>query len=105
LQTQLRYPESVVPASSQNATWQTIKITDDRQTSVSKTESEAFAAFQWTPARLRAYWRSLRRGGSRKRRVTTRLTLRTAWFSLHGLLLGLWTGKRTGMIFPPSYET
>jgi hypothetical protein len=63
------------------------------------------AAFQWTPSRLRAYCRSLRQGGSRKRRVTTRLTLRTAWFSLHGLLHGLWTGKRSGMIFPPWYET
>lgn len=63
------------------------------------------AAFHWTPARLRTYLRGLRCGGARKRRVTMRLTLRSAWFAAHGLLRGLLTGQRTGMVFPRWYET
>jgi anaerobic magnesium-protoporphyrin IX monomethyl ester cyclase len=63
------------------------------------------AAFQWTPARVRAYWRNLRRGGARKRRVTLRLAARTAWFAAHGMLRGLLTGHRAGMIFPRWYES
>jgi radical SAM superfamily enzyme YgiQ (UPF0313 family) len=63
------------------------------------------AAFQWSPARLRTYLRGLRRGGARKRRVTMRLAARTAWFAAHGMLRGLLTGRRAGMIFPRWYES
>ena len=63
------------------------------------------AAFHWTPARLRVYLRGLRRGGARKQRVTLRLAARTAWFAAHGMLRGLLTGHRAGMIFPRWYES
>ncbi len=63
------------------------------------------AAFQWTPARLRAYWRGLSSGNDRKRRVTLRLAARTAWFAGHGMLRGLLTGHRAGMVFPKWYES
>ena len=62
-------------------------------------------AFQWSPARLRTYLRGLRRGGARKRRVTMRLAARTAWFAAHGMLRGLLTGRRAGMVFPRWYES
>ncbi len=61
--------------------------------------------FHWTPARLRNYAGGLRRGGTRKRRVAVRLAARSAWFALHGLLRGLLTGPRAGMIFPSWYES
>ena len=63
------------------------------------------AAFRWTPARLRVYVRGLCRGGARKRRVTLRLAARTAWFAAHGMLRGLLTGHRAGMILPRWYES
>jgi radical SAM superfamily enzyme YgiQ (UPF0313 family) len=62
-------------------------------------------AFQWSPARLRTYLRGFRRGGARKRRVTMRLAARTAWFAAHGMLRGLLTGRRAGMVFPRWYES
>lgn len=62
------------------------------------------AAFCWTPARIRAYLRGLGNGSGRKRRVTLRLAARTAWFAAHGMLRGLLTGHRAGMIFPRWYE-
>jgi len=61
--------------------------------------------FHWTPARIRNYAGGLRRGGARKRRVTMRLTARSAWFAAHGLLRGLLTGQRAGMVFPRWYES
>jgi radical SAM superfamily enzyme YgiQ (UPF0313 family) len=63
------------------------------------------AAFHWTPARVRTYLRGLKRGGTRKRRVTLHLAARTAWFAAHGMLRGLLTGHRAGMIFPHWYES
>jgi len=62
-------------------------------------------AFQWSPARLRIYLRGLQGGGARKRRVTMRLAARTAWFAAHGMLRGLLTGRRAGMVFPRWYES
>jgi radical SAM superfamily enzyme YgiQ (UPF0313 family) len=63
------------------------------------------AAFQWSPARFRAYLRGVRNPNGRKRRVTLRLAARTAWFAGHGMLRGLLTGHRAGMIFPRWYES
>jgi len=63
------------------------------------------AAFHWTPARIRTYLRGLRRGGARKRRVTLRLAARATWFAAHGMLRGLLTGHRAGMVFPRWYES
>ena len=63
------------------------------------------AAFHWTPARIRTYLRGLRRGGARKRRVTLRLAARATWFASHGMLRGLLTGHRAGMVFPRWYES
>jgi radical SAM superfamily enzyme YgiQ (UPF0313 family) len=63
------------------------------------------AAFQWTPARLRSFWRNIRRGGARKRRVALRLTARSTWFAMHGMLRGLLTGHHAGMVFPRWYES
>jgi radical SAM superfamily enzyme YgiQ (UPF0313 family) len=65
----------------------------------------AAAAFHWTPARIRAYLRSLQRGGARKRRMTLRLAARSFWFAAHGMLRGLLTGHRAGMVFPRWYES
>ena len=63
------------------------------------------ATFHWPPARLRNYWRNFRGGDARKRRVTARLSARFAWFAVHGMLRGLLTGHRAGMVFPRWYET
>jgi hypothetical protein len=63
------------------------------------------AAFHWTPARFRTYLRGLRHPNGRKRRVTLRLAARTAWFAAHGMLRGLLTGHRAGMVFPRWYES
>jgi anaerobic magnesium-protoporphyrin IX monomethyl ester cyclase len=63
------------------------------------------AAFLWTPARVRTYWRGLSGHSARKRRVTLRLAARTAWFAAHGMLRGLLTGHRAGMVFPRWYES
>jgi radical SAM superfamily enzyme YgiQ (UPF0313 family) len=63
------------------------------------------AAFRWTPARLRSFWRNIARGGARKRRVALRLAGRSAGFALHGMLRGLLRSERAGMIFPRWYET
>jgi radical SAM superfamily enzyme YgiQ (UPF0313 family) len=63
------------------------------------------AAFHWTPARIRSYLRGWQHGDARKHRVTLRLAARTAWFAAHGMLRGLLTGQRTGMIFPRWYES
>ncbi len=63
------------------------------------------ALTHWPPARFRAYWRSLFDRQARRRRMTTRLAARTAWFAAHGLLRGLLTDQRTGMIFPRWYES
>lgn len=63
------------------------------------------AAFVWTPARLRAYLRGLGSHSDRKRRVTLRLAARQAWFAAHGMLRGLLTGHRAGMVFPRWYES
>jgi anaerobic magnesium-protoporphyrin IX monomethyl ester cyclase len=63
------------------------------------------AALDWTPARIRTYLRGLRRGGARKRRVTLRLAARSTWFAAHGMLRGLLTGHRAGMVFPRWYES
>ncbi len=62
-------------------------------------------ALQWTPARLRTYKRALWNRSSRRRRVTLRLTVRSVWFAVHGMLRGLLTGQRAGMKFPRWYET
>lgn len=59
----------------------------------------------WTPARVRAWRRALRRGDNRRRRVALRLAARQAWFAAHGLLRGLLTGRRSGMVFPSWYES
>jgi radical SAM superfamily enzyme YgiQ (UPF0313 family) len=63
------------------------------------------AAFQWTPARLRAYRRSLGSQSGRTRRVSLRLAARQAWFVAHGMLRGLLTGARAGLVFPRWYES
>jgi anaerobic magnesium-protoporphyrin IX monomethyl ester cyclase len=63
------------------------------------------AAFQWTPARCRSFWRNIRHGGARKRRVALRLTARSTWFAMHGMLRGLLTGHHAGMVFPRWYES
>ena len=63
------------------------------------------AAFQWTPARVRTYWRAISGRNVRKRRVTLRLTARSVWFAGHGMLRGLLTGYRAGMVFPRWYES
>ena len=64
----------------------------------------AFAT-QWPPARIRSYWRGITCGNARRRRITLRLAARGAWFAAHGMLRGLLTGRRSGMIFPRWYET
>jgi radical SAM superfamily enzyme YgiQ (UPF0313 family) len=63
------------------------------------------AAFDWTPARVGAYWRGLWNRNGRKRRITRRLAVRSAWFAAHGMLRGLVTGHHTGMVFPRWYES
>jgi radical SAM superfamily enzyme YgiQ (UPF0313 family) len=63
------------------------------------------AALQWTPARLRTLARSLGSRSHRRRRVTLRLAARSVWFAAHGMLRGLLTGHRAGMLFPRWYET
>lgn len=62
-------------------------------------------ALLWTPARLRSYLRAVQSGNARKRRVTWRLTGRSAWFAMHGMLRGLLTGHRAGMLYPHWYES
>ena len=63
------------------------------------------SAFQWTPARIGAYLRNFRCGDARKRRITARLAIRATWFAAHGMLRGLLTGHRAGMVFPRWYES
>lgn len=63
------------------------------------------SAFIWSPARLRAYRRGLGSPSHRKRRVTLHLAARQTWFVAHGLLRGLLTGYRAGMVFPQWYES
>ena len=65
---------------------------------------KAFAT-QWPPARVRSYWRGFTCQNARKRRITLRLAARGAWFAAHGMLRGLLTGRRGGMLFPQWYET
>lgn len=63
------------------------------------------SALIWSPARLRAYRRGLGSPSHRKRRVTLHLAARQTWFVAHGLLRGLLTGRRAGMVFPRWYES
>ncbi len=64
----------------------------------------AFAT-EWSPARVRSYWRSFRCDNARKRRIVLRLAARSAWFAAYGMVRGLLTGQRCGMIFPHWYES
>ena len=59
---------------------------------------------QWPAARFRSYWRSVFDANTRRRRMTRRLALRSAWFVLHGMAGNLLAGRRSGMIFPRWYE-
>ena len=59
---------------------------------------------QWPAARFRSYWRSVFDANARRRRMTRRLAVRSAWFVLHGMAGNLLAGRRSGMIFPRWYE-
>jgi len=59
---------------------------------------------QWPAARFRSYWRSVFDANARRRRMTRRLALRSAWFVLQGMAGNLLAGRRSGMIFPRWYE-